>query len=142
MKEFKKAIKVKIDVYNRDLHVLFNYNPRESRNYINKKTNFSNKSKELFLKHFTDERQDGKGSCISDGIDSFIILGDYRDIPDLVNTISHEAFHFVFTVLDHAGLKLSYKSEEAYTYLIGYVVEEIYRGIVEPLITFNSKIQN
>lgn len=42
-------------------------------------------------------------------------------------TIPHECAHLVFDILDTAGVKLGRKSEEAYTYLLGYLTEEVYK---------------
>jgi hypothetical protein len=50
--------------------------------------------------------------------------------PDAtINTICHESFHIVTTVLGSAGLELCDKSEEAYAYLIGWVAEKLERAI-------------
>ena len=40
--------------------------------------------------------------------------------------IAHEVFHAVEFLFDKIGMKLTHKSDEAYAYLIQYVVEEIY----------------
>lgn len=140
MKKFKKAIKIKLDVYDRDVFVLLNYTPKETRNYINK-SEIPDKNKEAFLKFFPDDLEQAKGTHIGNGVYSIITLDSYNDLPDLINTITHEASHCTFRMLEHAGMKLGSKSEEAYTYLLGYIVEETYRGIVEPLIVFNSKLK-
>ena len=42
-----------------------------------------------------------------------------------IGAISHDALHTVISALDMAGLRLSNDSEEAYTYLLGYVVAKI-----------------
>lgn len=47
----------------------------------------------------------------------------------IVNTISHEALHATEMVLNTIGMKLHKKSEEAYCYLHGYIVEKIFEQI-------------
>mgnify|MGYP000347695341 CR=1 FL=1 len=42
-----------------------------------------------------------------------------------INVICHESFHIVTGVLDDAGLQLNSGSEEAYSYLIGWLAEKI-----------------
>jgi hypothetical protein len=41
--------------------------------------------------------------------------------------LSHEVFHVADFILRHIGIRLSEDSHEAYGYLIGYLVEEIYK---------------
>jgi len=51
--------------------------------------------------------------------------------PDAtINTICHESFHVVTTVLGNAGMELCDKSEEAYAYLIGWVAERIEKSMM------------
>jgi hypothetical protein len=47
--------------------------------------------------------------------------------PDFKNTLAHEMFHLVFKILDRAGMKLTNESQEAFAYLQGYLVEQIYK---------------
>lgn len=44
---------------------------------------------------------------------------------DSLGTIAHEAMHFAIDLLERKGLKFSKDSEEAYTYLTDYIVEQI-----------------
>jgi len=43
--------------------------------------------------------------------------------------IAHELLHTTFDILRNAGVKYSEKSEEAFSYLHGYLVDEAYRGL-------------
>lgn len=53
--------------------------------------------------------------------------------PIFHDCVAHEAFHCAAAILDYVGVKLGSKSEEAYAYLVGYIVREIYeRLICEP----------
>lgn len=40
-------------------------------------------------------------------------------------TISHECLHAVCYIMDYIGMPLGEQSEEAYTYLLGHLVEEV-----------------
>lgn len=40
--------------------------------------------------------------------------------------LQHEIFHYTMHVFDRIGMKWTPKSDEAYAYLIGYLVKEIY----------------
>lgn len=39
--------------------------------------------------------------------------------------IAHECFHATAYILDYVGINLAGESEEAYSYLLGYLVEEV-----------------
>lgn len=44
----------------------------------------------------------------------------------MAGTIAHESLHVAAGVLRHRGFKLTSSSEEAYTYLLGFIVEHIH----------------
>lgn len=56
-------------------------------------------------------------------------------------TIPHECAHLTFDILESAGIKLNRKSEEAYTYLLGYLTEEVFK-IYEKYIKNNLELSN
>jgi hypothetical protein len=66
-----------------------------------------------------------------DPSEASVIVNDKGEIilvirPDAnINTICHECFHITYEIASGAGMKLSRKSEEGYSYLIGYVAELI-----------------
>jgi|SRR5690606_13935475 len=43
--------------------------------------------------------------------------------------IAHEALHATYRILRSRGLHLTYESEEAFTYLLGHIVEQIYNNL-------------
>lgn len=47
----------------------------------------------------------------------------------MFNTIAHESLHATQMILDRIGMKLNKKTDEAYCYLNGYIVEQIMREI-------------
>lgn len=49
--------------------------------------------------------------------------------PYWIATLSHEVLHCVIEVFRRVGLPLSSKSEEAYTYLYGYLIQKILEKI-------------
>jgi acetolactate synthase-1/2/3 large subunit len=50
------------------------------------------------------------------------LVKDPADLP----RVMHEAFHIAHMVLDAVGVNLSFDSDEAYAYLIGHIIKEIY----------------
>lgn len=59
----------------------------------------------------------------------FIMIHDYKD-EDFAwrGVFSHEVAHVAFEILRRVGLKESVESTEAYTYLIGYLTEQLLHG--------------
>ena len=55
-----------------------------------------------------------------------------REMPktnvDYAN-LQHEIFHYVMHIFDRIGMKWTQESDEAYSYLIGYLTSEIYKRI-------------
>lgn len=48
---------------------------------------------------------------------------------DELSILQHEIFHCVMFILDKIGIKLSYKTDEIYAYLIQYITKQIYLKI-------------
>ena len=62
------------------------------------------------------------GVCgFTDGMDCFIYVRSKNRVKELV----HESNHAVFHILDKCGLTLSYETQEAYCYLLEYLIGEI-----------------
>lgn len=55
-----------------------------------------------------------------------VMIRVYSEVetPEQFNTLVHELLHATDFILDYRGLKLVDGSDEAYTYLIGYLMEE------------------
>jgi len=51
------------------------------------------------------------------------------DSPVWHNMLAHEVLHLTFAIMRYTGMELSEDSEEAYTYLNGYVTEQIHKNI-------------
>jgi len=45
------------------------------------------------------------------------------------SVIAHELLHVTFSLLKHAGVEYSEQSEEAFTYLLGHLTSEVYKGL-------------
>lgn len=61
----------------------------------------------------------------------FIWIHGYSGSPDDVDTLSHEAFHLTFSVMEQVGVTLSEESEEAFAYALGYYTNQMVRIIKE-----------
>lgn len=61
---------------------------------------------------------------------SIIRLRNLPKTPIDFGTLAHEVFHIVTFVMDRVGMKLKLNvSDEAYSYLVGYITEQIYENI-------------
>ena len=59
----------------------------------------------------------------------YIIISDNSLIQSTPGVIAHECFHITSFILGDKGLHLNEGSEEAYTYLLGYLVDEVTKYI-------------
>lgn len=73
----------------------------------------------------------GRGSFILLPKNQTIIrLSNYPETCEDYGFLQHEVFHCVTMILDKIGMKfIPRKSDEAYSYLIGYLTTEIYERI-------------
>lgn len=73
----------------------------------------------------------GKGLFyMSDNNESIVRLYNFPTTPTHYGTLQHEIFHAVTFIMDKVGMKFELlKSDEAYSYLIGYLTAEIYNQL-------------
>ena len=50
--------------------------------------------------------------------------------PELIGDLTHESGHAIHSLLREIGLKVTKESEEAFTYLQGYYMQEIARKLI------------
>jgi hypothetical protein len=58
-----------------------------------------------------------------------IRIKNYPDNPVDFGTLMHEILHSIVCTCRDIGIELSRKSEETYTYLMGYITEEVMKQI-------------
>ncbi len=67
---------------------------------------------------------------LNDKNQSLIRVWNYPFTIEDYGTLHHEIFHCATYILDRVGMKLViHKSDEAYSYLIGYITTQIYSKI-------------
>lgn len=76
------------------------------------------------------EHDFGEGNPFSEA--TSFLLGDdksvaiwFRDLDPTAGTIAHEALHATKHILEKSGIYLTDETEEAYCYLLGWVVRKI-----------------
>jgi hypothetical protein len=72
-----------------------------------------------------------KGVYLSDNPIRVIWIQPTDSISSLTSTVAHEALHATCDIMRYVGIPLTPASEEAYTYLMDYMVENIIWNILE-----------
>ncbi len=73
---------------------------------------------------------DGKFVIFPDLNAAVIRMKHFPDYPEGQGTMAHEIFHAVTYILDRVGMELKIgESDEAYSYLVGYLTKEIYKKL-------------
>jgi len=68
--------------------------------------------------------------CMFSNNASLIRLWTYPEYAEDYGTLAHEIFHAVTFILDKTGMDIQLKvSDEAYSYLIGYITTQIYKRL-------------
>ncbi len=70
-----------------------------------------------------------KVTSLDNGNVTMFVKNNYNDQSYMINTITHEVFHITHMIMDRIGLKLSFKSDEAFCYLNAYINEKIFEEI-------------
>lgn len=68
--------------------------------------------------------------CMFNNNSSLIRLWNYPEFAADYGTLAHEIFHAVTYILGETGMEFRLKtSDEAYSYLVGYLTTEIYKKL-------------
>jgi hypothetical protein len=107
---------IPIDVYGHD--ILISIGQKDDDLYEELKENISKKD---FDKYMSKQKSIATTHKLRTGT----ILIRFKDDIDNPGIVAHEAFHAVVFLFKKIGIQFSYESEEAYTYLLEYLVNEI-----------------
>jgi hypothetical protein len=72
-----------------------------------------------------DEGKNGRCTWFKNGLMVIKFKGVYLSH----SLIAHEVLHATLFIMEHIGIKLCSKSDEAYTYLHGYIIGELYKKL-------------
>lgn len=133
--KLKKIISIDLPLYESTLWVSYEYTNTELIEMVKKNENFieGDKNKKGFISYLKEDRKEYKGIFISNNHEHLIRIWKQNDMKDLINTVTHEVFHFVKRILKTKGFKLTNSSEEAYAYLTGYINGEIYDKMIKDM---------
>lgn len=143
--KFKKSAAIhSCQPYNTNIIVFVNcFTIKECLTVINRKSPFNEEAKKELREIFaTDEMKQaverecysGFYKCFENGNKKrrFIFIQENKDSWAVTSdTISHEVFHAVYSILSYVGITLSPDSEEAFSYLIGHLVSRITSQILK-----------
>lgn len=71
----------------------------------------------------------GKFFIVQDELFCLVRLRYYPDNVNDIGTLAHEVLHAVAQTFNDMGLCLNEGSEEAYTYMMGYLIREVYKNL-------------
>ncbi len=109
-------------MYCRDFLIALGSTDKEIFNYL-KKTRKYKLSKDEW--DALEMRGDGRTIMLNNGHIILRIAEFKAKSPNWYSVLTHEAFHSVVFVLQRAGFKLDESSDEAYAYLLGWLIREI-----------------
>ena len=70
-----------------------------------------------------------QGSFLSNDPIKIIKINKAETLEDFLAILSHEVLHSVFHIMKNVSIEYTDKSEEAFTYLMGHITNEIVHGI-------------
>lgn len=131
-KKFKKIISIELPIYESILWVSYEHTNEDLIAMVKENEDFieGKKNKKGFISYLKEDQKKYRGVFISNDHEHLIRIWKQEDMKELINTITHEVFHFVKRILKTKGLKLTNSSEEAYAYLTGYINGEIYEKMI------------
>lgn len=127
-----KLLKIEIKPYYKTLYVSIGIPEDKVISILKKKKlfNFTDKTSEsLFLENIIGN---GDGRCTQlSNMKYFIHIGDHIKMatPIGISILVHELTHCVSFIFESIGMPHTSDSDEAYAYLLGYLVEEILNQI-------------
>lgn len=132
----KKMMTLYIDPYRALVFVFLGVSSEEAYNYVMEGYSHS-KSVKLLAEMIKKEIESLKGggyegsSTVYEQFNvGMISLNNFnKNSPSCMNSIVHESFHMITDLFQHYGIKLSNKSNEAYAYSLGDLVEQIFDNL-------------
>ena len=120
-------IPINIDVYNTDVIFIYNIGNKKIKKKLKEiiKHEYHEKLKTLKLS----KNPAVRGSFISNDPLKIIKINKADTVEDFLAILSHEVLHSVFHIMKNVSIEYTDKSEEAFTYLMGYITKEIVHGI-------------
>lgn len=112
--------KINIPIYEHD--VLISVDETDDELYEQVKHSF--KSRDEFDNSWINFESSNARTICHDR-DGYCIIR-FKKEPLKHSLIAHEAFHATHFILDRVGIRLSDDSDEAFAYLLGYIIENIY----------------
>lgn len=123
-----KFFVVEIPLYNIDIFVSVGQKDQEFNKSIIKIWDLPADAIDLIATAFWNESVNGRFTFINNG-PCVLRLRHSPSTPKQKGSLTHEVIHAVCRILRSRGVELCEASEEAFTYLGGYITKEIYSRI-------------
>jgi hypothetical protein len=125
-KEKKLCIIIPLVIYPFDIVCCFGHTNDEVNRILNK---FNVTEDDLDAAELKNETVQGRYVMFSSN-QSFIRLKYFPTTPEQYGFLQHEIFHCVTHIMDKIGISfILLDSDEAYSYLVGYITTEIYNKL-------------
>jgi hypothetical protein len=123
MQKFSDLFSITLDIYKIDILVAINYSDRKLLKAFD-----PNMKKEEFDEHYDGFKEPTVRArwCVSNG--GWHVLR-FKEVPS-PGELAHECFHAVSYILRNISINLNDTSEEAYAYLLEYLIEKI-TGVIK-----------
>lgn len=123
-----KFHRIEIPIYKCDLFI---YMGKDTVSFKKKSITAIEKDYPGFFNMMEDEIEVGQSLGITFYRGKTICIHINYDEPsyNAINTIAHEIYHAVYKILNYSGLDVHETSEEAFSYLTGYITEEIFKAL-------------
>ena len=130
----KKVFLLQVPIYDQDIIVVINGQLKDGISFLEKMKNI-NKTGEITLaelkKNYMFEKDlvlnSGQARTYASLPHGFIVLLSHQeDFAKTSGVVAHECLHVVYHIMERVGINFFMnESDEAFTYLLGYLVENI-----------------
>lgn len=124
--------KISLDLYNAAVFLSVNQSDADLRKRLIKTGLSADKVDDGLMNAAKQVGETNTGRMIYNYRLGVVIIRIYSteiNTPYGMNVLAHEIFHAVYSLLDDRGLKLTSESEEAFSYLTGYLMQKCYEII-------------
>lgn len=115
---------IDIDIYTARIHIIYNNTDGEFNEYILNNFSLVVPRPKTDASYWSFTSDNGTTQYLID-FPHKLKQTDYNDI----NTITHEALHVTFDIMNTVKIKYDYENEEPFCYLNGLVNEKIFEGL-------------
>ncbi len=120
------SFRIDLDIYPYSIYVCFANPELIKQEILNHKYNmYPDEYIDGIIKNINEDNPSARTITMSNGNCIIYINKSFYSKSMVLNCITHEVLHVTHSVMDRIGLKLNFKSDEAFCYLNGFLNEKI-----------------